>query len=384
MHFDYPVNCLSHFSMRAVTILRLLRLAALAAVVLTGCPSPVPPSGKVEPPGKPESFSAAPTNLKQDADAVAALKAAKAFLESDSSGHVIAIDLNRDSGSDADLAHLKGLPYVAELGADVRGVTDAGLATLTGHPSLRIIRLERSSVSDEGMAHLKKLPKLEDLDLRRTGITAAGYKHVGQIKTLRKLRVVYNARFNDDCLDAIKDLKNLDLLDMQDCNQPTEKGLVVLKGFPRLRNLRLWGPNINDTVLSYLSGAKELRALSLEQCSGITAAGLDHIKGLTNLIEVALYGATGVNDAAVAKLAGLTKLQKLDLRQTPVTSLALTYLKDMKDLKSLDLSETAAIGNEGLEHIAGLKNLEEHRQRGSGTHCGAEESRRAQSVVVPD
>ena len=193
----------------------------------------------------------------------------------------------------------------------------------------------------------------------RTGITAAGYKEVGKIKGLKRLFVVYNARFNDDCCEAIKGLTNLERIDMQDCNQPTEKGLAILKGFTKLKNVRLWGPNINDKVLSYLSGAKELRVLSLEQCTAVTADGLEHIKGLKNLTEVALYGATGVYDAGVEKLSGLTKLQALDLRATPISSLSLSHIKDMQSLKSLDLSETAAVGNEGLEHIKGLTNLED-------------------------
>jgi Leucine-rich repeat (LRR) protein len=322
---------------------------------LVGCPSPLPRAQQAPKAGD----SADKSELKEDPEAIAALVAAGANLRKDSEGHVVAVELDRDHGSDAELKFLSGLPYVRELGADVRGVTDAGLAVLAGHPNLRVLRLERSSVTDAGMAHLKKLPRLEDLDLKRTAITVEGYRHVGQIPTLKRLRVVYNARFNDDCCLAIKDLKQLELLDLQDCNQPTEKGLVILQGFPKLRHLRLWGPNINDRVLSYLRGAKELRVLSLEQCTGVTADGLEHIRGLTNLTEVALFGATGLNDAAIAKLSGLTKMQKLDLRQLPITSLALSYLKDMKDLRVLDLSETAAVGNEGLEHIRGLTNLED-------------------------
>src|SRR5436190_2092191 len=90
------------------------------------------------------------------------------------------------------------------------------------------------------------------------------------------------------------------------------------------------------------------RSWKISTCSGVTGEGLDHIKGLKNLTEVAMYGATGLNDAAVEKLSGLIKLQKLDLRSTPITSLALSYLKGLKDLRELDLSETAAVGNEGL------------------------------------
>src|SRR4029079_17160960 len=115
--------------------------------------------------------------------------------------------------------------------------------------------------------------------------------------------------FKDDCLLAIKNLKNLEVLDMQDCNLPSEKGLVVLKGFPKLRFLRMYGPNVNDKVLSYLKDAKELRVLSFEQANGVTSDGLEQIKGLSNLVELGMFGATGIFDAGIEKLSGLTKMQ---------------------------------------------------------------------------
>ena len=71
----------------------------------------------------------------------------------------------------------------------------------------------------------------------------------------------------------IKNLKNLELLDMQDCNLPTEKGLVVLEGFPKLRVVRMYGPNINDKVIGYLKGAKDLRVLSKDARSFASTSG---------------------------------------------------------------------------------------------------------------
>jgi len=323
--------------------------AVVAMVLIAGCPSATPKA-----PGK--SGAAASGD---DPAAVAALKADKATLETDAEGHVVKVDLDSAAGGDADLERLTGLPWVRELDcSEVRGVTDKGLAALKGHPALRVLKLSRTSVTDAGMAQLPQISNLEDLDLRLTGITAEGYKEVGKIAGLKRLRLVYN-KFNDDCCLAIKDLKNLELLDLQDCNLPTEKGLAVLAGFPKLRNVRLYGPNVNDKVIGYLKGAKDLRVLSLEQCGKVTVAAFDIIGGMSNLQELGLFGAIQTTDAAIAKLSGLKKLQKLELRQTPITSLALSYLKDMKSLKVLDLAETGNVGDEGLEHIKGLTNLEE-------------------------
>ena len=124
----------------------LLVASCCGCLLFTGCPSSVPPGSSAK--GSSGSKPATEANhgeFKEDPDDVAALKAAKATLSTDSDGHIIAVQLSSDSGSDQDLAHVKGLPYVRELGAEARGVTDAGLVKLEGHPNLRTLSLERAT-----------------------------------------------------------------------------------------------------------------------------------------------------------------------------------------------------------------------------------------------
>src|SRR4051812_36799608 len=168
--------------MRCGAFRRLAGLWLLAAIMAAvGCTPQSPPTSS-QGSGSDSSKAAAGDGLKDNADDVAALKAAKATLTMDSTGHVVAIDLDTATGGDADLKHLKGLPHVRTLNAtEVRRVTDAGLAFLAGHPGLRVIKLERTSVTDDGMPQLQKIPNLDDLDIRRLGITVAGYKEIGKI-----------------------------------------------------------------------------------------------------------------------------------------------------------------------------------------------------------
>jgi Leucine-rich repeat (LRR) protein len=348
--------------MKSVWVARRFVIIVIGAlgVLTAGCPSATPPATTAKSPKQSAGDDS------DDPAAVAALKEHKAGLTLDKEGHVVAVDLDNAAGGDADLAQIKRLPRVRTIDCtEVRGVTDAGMAMLEGHPSLRGLKLERSMVTDAGMPALQKIPNFEDLDIRRLGITLAGYKEIGKIKGLKRLRVVYNSQnFKDDCLEAIKDLKNLELLDMQDCNLPTEKGLAVLESFPKLRFVRMYGPNVTDKVIGYLKGAKDLRVLSLEQCSSVSPEAFDTIGQMSNLTELSLFGALKTNDAAVGKLSSLTKMQTLELRQTLVTSAALSHLKGMKSLKSLNVEETA-VGNEGLAHIQGLTALEELNLRQS-------------------
>src|SRR5688500_17022360 len=120
-------------------------MVAVAGLLLlaAGCPSELPPAAK--------KGAKDDGGLVEKAEDIKALEAAKAVLVKDSDGHVSEVALNRDQGNDADLSHLKGLPYVRDLSANVRQVTDAGLAHLEGHPNLRNLNLEQSAVTNAGM-----------------------------------------------------------------------------------------------------------------------------------------------------------------------------------------------------------------------------------------
>ncbi len=73
--------------------------------------------------------------------------------------------------------------------------------------------------------------------------------------------------------------------------------------------------------------------------TGVTDAGLAELAGLTNLQALDL-GFTSVTDAGLAELAGLANLQTLDLGLTSVTDAGLAELAGLANLQVLDLSFT--------------------------------------------
>ena len=289
------------------------------------------------------------------ADAAHTLQADGWTITFDTAGKLTTVALG-PSGSDADLAELAKFPTITKLTADKREVTDEGMKSVAKMPALRTLDVTLSGITDAGMEHLKSAPKLEDITLKRCDITAEGYKHLAGIKTLKRIRAA-QTNFDDTCLAAIAGMSQLELLDLQDCNRVSEQGLAVLKNFPKLRSLRMWGPTITDAVLSYLADAKELRLLSLEQ-SAVGPEGLAHIAGLTNLTDLKLYGASGVNSRALEHLKGLTKLTTLDLRSTTANNKGMAHLAGLSSLRVLDLSETP-VGDAGMAELKKLSNLED-------------------------
>lgn len=328
----------------------------LAVALFAGCPAKQEQGVSTDEGGTSVSGQPAEEAPADDEAAVKALEASGATLKKNDAGRVVEVTLGQEGGN-ADLEHLKGLPSVRKLTAEVRGVNDEGLALLKGHPNLRVIELFQSEVTNAGMAHLKELPKLEELDLKRANITAEGYKHLAEIKTLKRIRAP-QTYFDDACLDAIKGMSQLELLDLSDCNLVTTDGLKVVKNFPKLRFLRVYGPGVQDTVTEYVKDLNNLQALMLLQ-SGVSAEGTKNLAGLTKLKELSFYGSPTITSDALEPLAGLTNLEKLDLRSTAVANPGMVHLKGLTKLKDLDLSETAYVADEGMQSLAGLTNLED-------------------------
>ena len=56
-------------------------------------------------------------------------------------------------------------------------------------------------------------------------------------------------------------------------------------------------------------------------------------------------------------MAGLSKLELLNLSEADVTDAGLVHLQNMKELKQLHLNQTK-VSDAGLKHLAGLERLE--------------------------
>ena len=144
---------------------------------------------------------------------------------------------------------------------------------------------------------------------RRTATTAVYASHSPRIRTA----------IDDRILVYVRDLENVESIDLNNCDRITDDGLVAFEKLTTLKRLDL-GCDI--------------------QSSRITDAGLDHLKGLTSLTSLGLAGRQ-ITDAGLARLAGLKNLEELDLEGTAVTDASLPLLKTLfPNLKIVMLAGT--------------------------------------------
>ncbi len=104
----------------------------------------------------------------------------------------------------------------------------------------------------------------------------------------------------------------------------------------------------------------------------LTDDAIDHLKDLPELKSLEL-GSTGITDAGLAKLAGVSKMQTLGVGNTQITDAGLAHLRGFEDLRMLTLAGTN-VTDEGLQHLRGLKHLWSLSLNGTSvTKAGVEE-----------
>jgi Leucine-rich repeat (LRR) protein len=134
---------------------------------------------------------------------------------------------------------------------------------------------------------------------------------------------------------------------------------------PSLKVLDFWESDVDDEGLACVKDATQLATMSFFNSRGISDKGLVHFQGLKNLTSLDLRNerfaekepkTPRITDAGVKHLAGLTRLQNLNLMGQHVTDEGLKHLSGMTNLRSLALS-FSGITDEGLKHLEELRSL---------------------------
>jgi hypothetical protein len=181
-------------------------------------------------------------------------------------------------------------------------------------------------------------------------------------------------------LPALKDLKELELLD---ADRITNRGVAHLSRLKGLESLDLSAAWVTGSGLGFLGELHNLRDLGLgvkvtfdkpEEIVGFyqnpdgtplcpawrysrTTTGLEQIAKLSNLETLGLAGAQ-LEDADLRFLAGLRNLRVLSLGSAGLKGRGLEHLKGLTHLKTLMLPGNYITDDE-LRHLSGLSELEE-------------------------
>jgi hypothetical protein len=292
--------------------------------------------------------------------------------------------------TDAGLAHLSGLTRLRWLRLAGSKVTDAGLKHLSGMQELTHLSLDRCEVTNAGLALLAPLGELDELWLPRTlddegclalarlknlreivgdtdSVTDAGVAQLATLAHLERLTLEGDA-ITDRSLAALKQAQQLKWLHLYDTSV-TDSGLAMLQEMPQLELLRIRGHKQTDACIPHVAQLPRLMLLTLslsEDRENAPHMDLSPLAGVGTLRILELDGpsARGVNLEPVAGLP----LERLII-EAPIGNRELEIIGRISTLSHLEVGG-AEVTNEGLLHLAELRNLEILTLRGSFDDAG--------------
>jgi len=231
------------------------------------------------------------------------------------------------------LGLLKDLVNLTYLNLDFSDINDNDLEALSCLINLTYLGICGSKISDEGLKYLKDFVKLTHLDIS----CSLNIKGPG--------------------LAYIKDLTQLVHLNLRGVDfSPESDFLMHIKDLTNLTHLNLELSKIVDKDLEHLKLLKELTYLNLGRCRDITAIGLEHLTGLNKLTDLDLTFCKGIN-SNLPVLIEFKSLIKLTLHGLVLNDTFLARLKEMTNLKVLDLSKCLPFTSNSIKLLNALTNL---------------------------
>jgi len=246
-----------------------------------------------------------------------------------------------------------------ELGSDYSNA--AALAGLAGHRTLESIEFSfQDDFTPESIAHLQLLPALAHLklDYCEREWPLEQYRQLGALRGLRSL-ALRHTEITDSGLLELTGFRDLEVLEFVE-PAITDAGMNHLLAFPRLRSLALWDAEITDDGMRVCTRLPHLTEVSLIGHSNVTDAGLAYLP--SGIVHLSVHGAgirepdfsrferletlwlwdSGIGDSGLASLSRLVSLRELDLARTRVTAAGLQHLAAVSRLEALDVRETPA------------------------------------------
>ena len=254
--------------------------------------------------------------------------------------NVVRIGLDKAAITEADLRCIGRLRHVRTLSLNHTGVTDSGLSHLRNLRELRILGLAETRITDAGLHHLRNLYKLDTLILEGTDIRGDGLTYVGMLAQLENLNLGETSITGQD-VEHLTRLKNLRWLGLRE-TPIDDSALPHLEAMTSLSELWLDGSKISGNGLRRLRESFAGEGLSCDMID-LTKSSIDNsergrqtwvnlvsrIRGLDeeDLLKYIDLSNTHVSDEQLRLLEGLSHVDLIDLRGTPVTDEGCEQLK---------------------------------------------------------
>jgi Leucine-rich repeat (LRR) protein len=249
---------------------------------------------------------------------------------------------------DQGLKEIAKMRSLEELDLSYTRISPAGLSYLKDLKHLHIISVSYGAGNDDGLANLGRMQSLQTIKIARAAITENGLLRLSALKDLNTLILYYDHALSARDIHAIGQCKALSKLSLEGTPIVDESAFGNLSTL-HLTDLKLSDSKVTDKAFEIVSHFKDLTTL---RCAGtkITNAGLKYLSGLHNLTEADL-SRNVITDGALESIAKLP-LSSLILSKTEITNSELQAASSMTQLNMLNLSGTRISGSGGISYLS--------------------------------
>ena len=187
----------------------------------------------------------------------------------------------------------------------------------------------------------------------------AVFAALGSLKSLRRIVVTTDRRFNDEDIRMLGELTGLKELHLIGPQFIGDKEFEAFAALHRLQVLSISKARIiNNEGWTGLEHLKELQELDLTCKTPMTSSALKSIANLPNLHSLTLTALDGMDVSGLAALSGLKKLRTLRLSglRDGIPGAILRQFKKLEYLDELDM-EGEPLAPDAMRAIADLPNL---------------------------
>lgn len=256
--------------------------------------------------------------------------------------------------------------------------------------NLRRLWLDNCPVTGRGIEHICDLPRLEWLNVTGTRIIPDGFRRLGGLRALRHL-VAGGLLLDAADIDALGRMTGLESLSLEGCRLRPAEAVKLRNSLPdcvlTVDDEDLWDDELIVALVEYSD--EENLGLLVDETGGFNLQdaprdGDEFCQrfGAVPRVRRLNLAASGLTNAGLARVGGMTWLAHLDIRETSVTAEGLSVLAELPRLVDLAVpvpacveAALAALGEcagltrlalsggvdlaPGMRHLAGLHRLEE-------------------------
>ena len=270
--------------------------------------------------------------------------------------NLVELDLSSNTNmSSGVLKQISQLSKLQRLTLVQNQFNDIGSQQLPKLANLRSLDLRGNmEAGDMTMEVVGALPKLSALKHRSTAVTDFGLEKLCESKTLESL-LLQDFIITDQAGAYLAKLPKLSQLEIFRCQGFGSEGVLALKGLGLTRLTLRDLPNVDDRAMEVLADLPKLRRVYLHELSSVGDSGLAHLAKSSSLELLDIWSVPQMTDATVAVIAKVPGLKELSIRSTGISDASIEMLLGMTQLQSLTLKENGSVTEAGLKRLTERK-----------------------------